>query len=195
MADSLNDPNLDSLPLADLKEYFECPVCYTVPRRPPIFQCSSGHMICRLCRPKVVICPQCRSPFHGQRLLFAERLLERVPVPCNFATEGCEVELLLRDMTEHEGSCQYQRVECPHAEYGCDEEMSLRRIEGHVAKCKFAPLLCPVEDCGIRLGNKFLLTHIRNRHSQRKDDVAYLNYVVGLLFLVSFCINVLLLWT
>ena len=31
---------LDSIPLSHLKEYFECPVCFNVPRCPPIFQCE-----------------------------------------------------------------------------------------------------------------------------------------------------------
>jgi len=37
--------NVDSISLSDLKDYFECPVCYNVPRRPPIFQCEKGHII------------------------------------------------------------------------------------------------------------------------------------------------------
>lgn len=189
-----DSPQLDSIPLSDLKEYFECPVCYTVPRRPPIFQCTSGHMICGLCRPKVSICPQCRSPYQGHRLLFAERLLERVPVPCNFASEGCQEELVLTEMNQHEKACSYRRVECPNAEFGCVEELSFRGMDAHLLDCSFSPIVCPEDDCGVKLAKKFLVRHVRKRHLGQNVDVAFINYVLGLLLLLSFSVNVLLLW-
>ena len=34
----------------DLREYFECPVCFLVPRKPPIYACIRGHMICASCK-------------------------------------------------------------------------------------------------------------------------------------------------
>ena len=33
-------PNADVILLEDLKRHFECPVCLTVPRNPPIYQCD-----------------------------------------------------------------------------------------------------------------------------------------------------------
>ena len=47
----------------DLREYFECPICFNVPRSPPIYACGVGHMICRVCRPKLKNCPTCRMPY------------------------------------------------------------------------------------------------------------------------------------
>ena len=64
-------------------------------RRPPIWQCDHGHMICSTCRPKVRTCHTCRGRYSSeQRLYFAERLLEKVPVACKYSEDGCEMELV-----------------------------------------------------------------------------------------------------
>ena len=102
----------DTISLRELKDYFECPVCLTVPRKPPIWQCDKvsrklyrktfltfdyqGHMICSTCRPQVVSCPECRGRYNttGFRLYFAEKLLERVPVTCRYSDEGCLVAMV-----------------------------------------------------------------------------------------------------
>ena len=41
----------DTITLNELKEYFECPVCYVVPRRPPIYQCDKVCQFLELMNP------------------------------------------------------------------------------------------------------------------------------------------------
>ena len=40
----------------------ECPVCFEVCTK-PIFMCDHSHQICKHCRPKMKVCPQCREPY------------------------------------------------------------------------------------------------------------------------------------
>ena len=62
-------------------------------------------MICGSCRPRVQNCPQCRAVYKGHRLVFAEKMLEMVPVPCKYNEEGCQVELVWIRMERHEKEC------------------------------------------------------------------------------------------
>ena len=39
--------------LTELEEWLECKICYTIPRKIPIFSCEAGHIICR---PRSVRC-------------------------------------------------------------------------------------------------------------------------------------------
>jgi len=194
---SISPDRLSAISIDDLKEYFECPVCYSVPRRPPIYQCDKGHMICHQCRPQLSHCPQCRSQLSdGHRLLFAERLLERVPVPCNNTTEGCQVELVMRDMTRHEEECEYRRVECPNTEFGCDMELSAKKMEEHARTCKFVPITCPADNCGAKIGTHFLISHVKRRHLGQRGDNFFvlLNYVLGIVCVFSLLVNIILFW-
>ncbi len=52
----------DSLKLSVLQEVLECPVCYSVPRESPIYQCTNGHLICKDCYGKLTVCHSCRQP-------------------------------------------------------------------------------------------------------------------------------------
>ena len=75
-------------------------------------------MICGRCRPRVQNCPQCRAVYKGHRLVFAEKMLEMVPVPCKYIDEGCQVELVLSRLEHHEKECSFGVVECPNTELG-----------------------------------------------------------------------------
>ena len=67
MAESLTD---------HVQKVLECPVCKTVPRSPPIYQCENGHMLCSNCRIRVQTCPTCRVEMGSIRNLIAEKVLE-----------------------------------------------------------------------------------------------------------------------
>ena len=93
-----------------------------------------GHMICATCRPKVVTCPQCRGRYNsGNRLYFAERMLEKVPVLCRFSDDGCDVEMVPGKIAKHEAVCEYREVECDHNNWGCRVTCSRREMELHVS--------------------------------------------------------------
>ena len=78
-----------SVPVTALEDCIECPVCMEVPTSPPIFQCERGHILCKTCHSKLSNCPSCSGALRSTRCLVAEKLLEKVPVMCNFAKNGC----------------------------------------------------------------------------------------------------------
>ena len=66
-----------TLSLDDLKDFLECPICVTIPIRGPIYQCESGHIICKDCHSKLTKCPQCRNPLGKTRALQLEKIIEK----------------------------------------------------------------------------------------------------------------------
>ena len=66
-----------TLSLDDLKDFLECPICVTIPNRGPIYQCESGHIICKDCHSKLTKCPQCRNPLGKTRALQLEKIIEK----------------------------------------------------------------------------------------------------------------------
>ena len=48
--------------ILDFEEELECPVCLEVATVAPIYKCPDDHLLCRICRPKLSECPQCRVP-------------------------------------------------------------------------------------------------------------------------------------
>eukprot|EP00092_Neocalanus_flemingeri_P072994 GFUD01089959.1.p2 GENE.GFUD01089959.1~~GFUD01089959.1.p2 ORF type:complete len:116 (+),score=33.95 GFUD01089959.1:158-505(+) len=45
----------------------ECPVCFELCSK-PIFMCDLSHQICKQCRPKMKVCPQCREPYKKHKI-------------------------------------------------------------------------------------------------------------------------------
>ena len=66
-----------TLSLDDLKDFLECPICMTIPNEGPIYQCESGHIICKDCHPKLEQCPQCRQKLGKIRALQLEKIIEK----------------------------------------------------------------------------------------------------------------------
>ena len=183
-----------TMALDELKDYFECPVCLSVPRRPPIWQCDKGHMICGTCRPKVVNCPTCRGRFsQEQRLYFAERLLEKVPVACKYSEEGCEVELVPGQMARHEAECDHRHVGCVHMDWGCRVTCAKGQMAKHVATCQYKPEACLMADCKQKVPKKFLIRHMAVQHKFVRQegimDLGTINYVLLLILVVSLAMN------
>ena len=149
-------------------------------------------MICGSCRPKVTSCPQCRAVFKGHRLFFAERLLERVPVPCMFSEEGCEIEMIGSRITSHEKECSYREVECPNTEWGCREMIKKKMLAEHLKDCQYRPVDCPVENCSMVIAQKHLMRHLVRRHKVRQEgriDLSSLNQILLVILVASVAIN------
>jgi len=61
----------------------ECPICFEdFNPATKIYQCTSGHLYCGECKPKLVskTCPQCRQPLSedGIRNIFLEKIIKRL---------------------------------------------------------------------------------------------------------------------
>jgi hypothetical protein len=81
---------MEAIPLPEIEEMVECPVCFQVPESPPIYQCGNGHILCKTCKARLTDCPTCRQPLGNSRCLVAEKLIEKIPVLCTFAKHGCD---------------------------------------------------------------------------------------------------------
>ena len=87
--------------MVELREYFECPICLSVPRAPPIFQvqrctlplmpmkfhrivfqCLSGHLICSECRPQINVCPICRASLGSNRQVITKARTKDIVIHC-----------------------------------------------------------------------------------------------------------------
>jgi len=192
---SLDNGHSNYISLEELKDYFECPICLNVPRKAPIWQCDKGHTICSSCRPKVVTCPQCRARYTaGNRNYFAERLLERVPVPCSFLEQGCEVELVPSKIKKHELECDYRDIVCAHMVHGCRVKCIKREMDHHMATCHYKPMPCPVSDCNLKIPQKLLMQHLQKDHKilNKQDgvmDMGTMNCILMIILLISVAFN------
>lgn len=127
-------------------EWLECPVCMETPRAGPIYSCRKGHIICRLCQPKISQCPTCRDKFIDCRSLIAEKLLtstlKDTPMQCRYHLQGCVFQDLVISLPEHEASCMYRTVKCPANHRGaCFWEGSLNKLIQHVIQKKCAQVV------------------------------------------------------
>lgn len=183
----------------DLREYFECPVCYEVPRAPPIYACSQGHMLCGQCRPQLLTCPLCRIPLENlTRLFFAERMLEeRIPLACSNSGLGCKVELISERIKRHElDECPFGILRCENAENGCREKVQRRHMAEHLEKCEWKPVECPIPTCSVKLPRTKVLIHLQTQHlsvfaSGWMDSRT--KFFLGF-FLLSLLLNIILFW-
>nr|XP_040568446.1 E3 ubiquitin-protein ligase SINAT2-like [Lepeophtheirus salmonis] len=138
-----------SVSLEELKSHLECPVCFNLCRAPPIYQCSAGHMLCSSCHDRVEFCPMCRLPLDSRRLLFAEKLLERLPQKCKFMNQGCDFEDFSSKVQIHEKRCVYAPIECKYTKFGCDVVLVKTAITHHENNCDFITTKCPIQNCTV----------------------------------------------
>jgi len=76
------DPFTDFLAkaIAQKSRELECPVCLAV-CQPPILRCPLDHLVCKMCRPMLSVCGECRQQYKGEdRHRYAERSYEDLQV-------------------------------------------------------------------------------------------------------------------
>ena len=49
------------IPNTEKEINLECPVCWSVPKSTPIYQCGNGHLLCKDCKPRLSECPICKT--------------------------------------------------------------------------------------------------------------------------------------
>jgi len=136
----------------------ECPVCLEIPAK-PIYQCSNGHLICKLCHSKVNLCPVCRDKLNKQgplRNLTAEHLLESINN--NEVSQSKEVILPRASMAEPRRLCKYKGNGC---------ELRARtngELLQHQKDCKYRLVFCPDLRCSKRIPLAKLFLHINDDH-------------------------------
>ncbi|CAG9819329.1 unnamed protein product [Phaedon cochleariae] len=88
----------------------ECPICMEY-MRPPIFMCSSGHVVCDTCNGKLVVCPTCQIVMNDNRNFALEKFTEHISYPCKYLDEGCSTIGQLSDIRSHEAICSIGATE------------------------------------------------------------------------------------
>ena len=65
---------------SDMKKYLrdilECPICIDTISTVPVFQCTNGHIICKICVTKLKKCPICRNDSMPARNLALEKIMQ-----------------------------------------------------------------------------------------------------------------------
>jgi len=121
--------------LKELQDSVECPVCFSIPRAPPVPCCSNGHVICNKCKDKVDVCPTCRVAMTTCVSQVAATIIQRIQHPCDWRDAGCLVRCDISSIHSHEERCGFRQVRCPH--WACDEQTALTALTSHVisAEC------------------------------------------------------------
>jgi hypothetical protein len=135
----------------------ECPVCLELPAK-PIYQCSNGHLICKLCHSRVKICPVCR-----------EKLNEQMPL------RNLTAEHILESINNNDAPCQYKEVLrprrsnvtllCRNKEHGCELRLKTNgELIDHQKECKYRLVFCPDLRCARKIPLAKLFAHINEDH-------------------------------
>ena len=158
-----------SLQLTDtLAERVRCPIC-TLAMIGPIFQCSSGHVICDTCIGQLAApqrCPACRvdmRPLRGIRCRLLEDARAWLPMPCH--SDGCAyVAAGLDDLRAHLEKCPLSEARrCPHK--GCAMRGEPDEVAAHTEMCPCRLLLCTFMSCECKFMAKDCRDHLYKQHA------------------------------
>lgn len=95
---------------------------------PPVMQCYSGHLHCRLCSLGEWHCLVCGDRRIVGRNLFADASTARLP--CRYRADGCQAVVAFRDKREHEKSCPQATVRCLFPD--CPSLTTIDRVAQHL---------------------------------------------------------------
>ena len=130
-----------------------CPLCKLVAKHPHQARCC-GVLFCNVCLSRRPIkarcrCPHCARVWDGASLFpdtRAEREISQLRVLCEHSHAGCPWNGKLADVTNHEGSCQYNKRKCPN---GCKALLETSDLESHLElDCPKRPWKC--DYCGVK---------------------------------------------
>jgi hypothetical protein len=104
----------------DGMDMYECCICTHIPSF-PWQSCINGHLICAECyndpRFGNRICPQCNVSL---AILYKQRILEEtvkkfnIPLLLRCRNKGCNLQIPLRDMDDHQKLCSHRAYVCPY---------------------------------------------------------------------------------
>uniref|UniRef100_A0A0D9UW80 RING-type E3 ubiquitin transferase n=1 Tax=Leersia perrieri TaxID=77586 RepID=A0A0D9UW80_9ORYZ len=129
-----------------------CPLCF-LPLKPPIFQCSAGHLACGECHAKLAADAQCQACVGGGGA--AAAAYAHNPALDAFASSA--------------------KIRCPNGEYGCDSYVTYFDIAAHRRACRHAPCRCPEPGCVFLAAPPSLVEHLTGVHSWPAMDITYRN--------------------
>ena len=185
--------------ISETLSLFECCVCleYIIP---PILQCRNSHVFCQSCRKKFtspVKCPTCRVPIpqtesRNHSLEQIARSL-RLPFPCKYKTNGCDVTSLLTNLPKHEKRCGYGPYVCPDGNGKCDwsgsrEEVAQHLIDEHkyaIKESRFDYWILNMDDKNSQFWAKILSFNDQKFIFVRKFDLTRKNSFKAILLFIG----------
>jgi hypothetical protein len=117
-----------------------------------IFQCPSGHYMCKNCITRLEICPTCRInlPRTGIRNRCLENILTMLPsIQCK--EDGCNTRVKFTDMNDHYSRCEQRTVKCPI--YSCKWNGKVINVKDHIEKDHSEGIVNIESDINILLNN------------------------------------------
>jgi hypothetical protein len=124
-----------TISMKEFEEALECPICFNVPQSTPIYQCGNGHIICKNCHEKLTNCPSCRQKLEKIRCIFAERMLQKVAVLCQFAVHGCKTRYKIGNLNDHATECLFREIQCTKED--CKARIPISRLKSHLSSSHF----------------------------------------------------------
>ncbi|CAH1173512.1 unnamed protein product [Phaedon cochleariae] len=123
----------------DFLRELECLVCmeYMVP---PIFQCLTGHSICKGCKEKMKECPTCKNEIGNTQNFALAQLVSFIDYPCKH--DRCKFKAKPAEIKRHEASCVFGTIGCPLKDsLECEAQMTQAEVYDHVTKEHYENLL------------------------------------------------------
>jgi hypothetical protein len=137
----------------------ECPICLELPVK-PIYQCSNGHLICKLCHSKVKLCPVCRAPLSSTtplRNLTAEHFLDTI--------DNNDTASQYKEALPSGRSTAMASLLCKYKEHGCSlKPRTNGELIQHQIECKYRLVFCPDLRCSKKIPLAKLFVHINDDH-------------------------------
>lgn len=83
----------------------ECQICKSL-MSAPIYNCKTGHTICKVCRWKVMKCPQCQQALSDSRCFALEDIADKIKLECKNKKMGCKFVGNIDENIDHEKICK-----------------------------------------------------------------------------------------
>ena len=112
----------------------ECTVCLSAPTETPVYRCDNGHIICHVCRTRLLKdkCPVCRIELGNLRCLTSEKIISDLPINCQFQNQGCKIKLPKEPLRLHEVECVCSMVNCSDIVVTCAMKVPLLKLSHHI---------------------------------------------------------------
>ncbi|CAH0556126.1 unnamed protein product [Brassicogethes aeneus] len=158
---NLNPSDIDEKTL----KLLECPVCFHT-MRPPIYQCSSGHSICIVCRDKIGNQEQ-NQTFGSFGIFGAPAFGAPAFGACSISRlkkcPTCQAEWTKTRNYLIEGLTNNLKYPCQFKKLGCKVFGTEPQVSKHEESCPFHIYKCPMS-CPESGNFEFLLKHLNNKH-------------------------------
>jgi len=177
MSDNIRPELTKLISQPEFLRIIECPVCKEIPF-PPIYLCTTGHHICKSCKPKLKECPLCKSQFSDARNKLVEDMLSASTYSCAYKGDGCKLEAAGELLCDHIKVCQCRSFVCPGKANttSCSEILSIKSSQAkehfsleHGARARRTILSLPFTRTNIAL----LFTGLDRDHSKIRDGISW----------------------